>query len=72
MSRTAEEVLLGAGDGCCDVNLTKLAPAVGSSPSTLCKWRKNGFPESVKIFARICRERGMTREQIGAIVEGLK
>ena len=72
MSRTAEEILLGTGDSCLDVNLTKLAPAVGSSPSTLCKWRKNGFPEPVKIFARICRERGMTREQIGAIVEGLK
>lgn len=71
MSRSAESVLLGS-EKCFDVNLTKLAPAVGSSPSTLCKWRKNGFPEPVKIFARICRERGLTREQIGAIVENMR
>ena len=72
MSRTAESILLGSDSKCLDVNLTKLAPAVGSSPATLCKWRKNGFPEQVKIFARICRERGLTREQIGAIVESMR
>lgn len=76
MGRTAEELLLGATSDerrrCVDVNLTTLAPVVGSSPSTLCKWRKNGFPEPVKIFARLCRERGLTREQIGAIVENMR
>lgn len=67
--RRPEAILLGSADRRMDINLQKLAPAVGSTPSTLCKWRKNGFPEPVKIFARLCRERGMTREQIGKMVE---
>ena len=69
--RTAESVLLG-DDSPTGVNLTRLAPAVGCSPAALCRWRKTGFPESVRVFARICRARGLTDEQIGQIVRSVR
>lgn len=76
MARTAESILLGSTreeeKKAVEVNLKKLAPAVGCSSAALCRWRKYGFPDNVKVFARLCRERGLTAEQIGNLVIDIK
>ena len=71
MGRTAESILLGSEDFK-EINLTKLAPVLGTSTATLCRWRKYGLPENVKVFARACRARNMTAEQIGQMVLTIK
>lgn len=71
MGRTAESILLGSEDFK-EINLTKLAPVLGTSAATLCRWRKYGLPENVKIFCRACRARNMTAEQIGQMVLDIK
>ena len=76
MGRTVEEILLGATEDerekHVEINLKDLAPAVGASPSALCRWRKYGFPDNIKVFARICKERKLTPEQIGNLVINIK
>ena len=56
------------GSGCERVNTNKMAELVGCAPSTLREWRMGNFPTALKIFARICRIRRLTDEQIVAIV----
>lgn len=71
MGKSAESILLGS-ENFKEINLTKLAPVVGTSAATLCRWRKYGLPENVKIFASLCRTREMTAEQIGKMVLDIK
>lgn len=74
--RTPEEILLGATkeekDKCLEINFKELAKAVGTSSATLCRWRKYGLPENVRVFASLCRTRNMTAEQIGQMVLDIK
>ena len=64
--RAPTDTLFGSGFE--RVNTNKLAELVGCAPSTLREWRMGNFPAALKIFARICRIRRLTPEQIAAIV----
>lgn len=59
------------GSGFERVNTNKLAELVGCAPSTLREWRMGRYPAALKIFARICKIRRLTDEQIVAIVRRL-
>ena len=54
------------------VSTNKLAVDVGCAPSTLREWRLGHFPTALRIFARICRIRRLTPEQIAALVRSLE
>ena len=54
------------------VSTNKLAELVGGAPSTLREWRAGKFPMSLRVFARICRIRRLTPDQIAAIVKRLE
>ena len=54
------------------VSTNKLAELVGCAPSTLREWRLGHFPTALRIFARICRIRRLTPDQIAAIVKRLE
>ena len=54
------------------VSTNKLAELVGCAPSTLREWRAGKFPMSLRVFARICRIRRLTPDQIAAIVKRLE
>lgn len=60
------------GSGFERVSTNKLAELVGCAPSTLREWRAGRFPAALRIFARICRIRRLTDEQIVAIVRALE
>lgn len=76
MTRTVEAILLGSTkeekEKHVEVNLKELAPAVGCSSAALCRWRKYGFPDNIKVFARLCKARKLTPEQIGNLVISIK
>ena len=54
------------------VSTNKLAQLVGCAPSTLREWRAGKLPMSLRVFARICRIRRLTPDQIAAIVKRLE
>lgn len=54
------------------ISTNKLAELVGCAPSTLREWRLGHFPTALRIFARICRIRRLTPEQIAALVRSLE
>lgn len=54
------------------ISTNKLAELVGCAPSTLREWRAGKFPMSLRVFARICRIRRLTPDQIAAIVKRLE
>lgn len=60
------------GADCERINTNKLAKLVGCAPSTLREWRAGNLPSSLRIFARICRIRRLTPEQIAALVRSLE
>ena len=64
--RAITDIMFGSGFE--RVNTNKMAELVGCAPSTLREWRMGNFPAALKIFARICRIRRLTPEQIAAIV----
>lgn len=53
------------------VNTNKMATLVGCAPSTLRMWRAGKLPPALRVFARICKVRRLTDEQIVAIVRAL-
>lgn len=59
------------GADCERINTNKLAKLVGCAPSTLREWRAGNLPSSLRIFARICRIRRLTDDQIVAVVRAL-
>ena len=59
------------GDGCEKVNTNRLAQLVGCAPSTLREWRAGNYPSALRIFARICRIRRLTDDQIVALIREL-
>lgn len=67
--RAAKEILFGSG--CQTVNCEKMAEAVGVAPTTLRRWRKGEFPPALIQFARICKVRQLTDEEIGKVVRQL-
>ena len=60
------------GSGCERVNTNKMAELVGCAPSTLRMWRMGKFPPALRIFARICRIRRLTDEQIVAAIRSFE
>lgn len=54
------------------VNLTEMAGVVGTSPATIKQWNKGEFPKSLTIFARICKHRGLNKEQIVDLVKAFE
>ena len=54
------------------ISTNKLAELVGCAPSTLREWRSGKFPMSLRVFARICRIRRLTPDQIAAVVKHLE
>ena len=60
------------GSGIDRVNTNKLAELIGCAPSTLREWRLGNYPAALRIFARICRIRRLTPEQIVAVVRSLE
>lgn len=59
------------GDGIDRVNTNKLAELVGCAPSTLREWRAGNYPSALRIFARICKIRRLTDDQIVALIREL-
>ena len=51
------------------VNTNMMAKQVGCAPSTLREWRAGKFPTSLKIFANICKFRGLKPEQVADLVK---
>lgn len=68
--RAPTDTLFGTGFE--RVNTNQMAKLVGCAPSTLREWRAGRFPAALRIFARICRIRRLTPEQIVAIVRALE
>ena len=68
--RAPTDTLFGTGFE--RVNTNQMAKLVGCAPSTLREWRAGKFPTALRVFARICRIRGLTPEQIVAIVRALE
>jgi len=60
------------GEGCERVNTNKMAKLVGCAPSTLREWRMGNYPAALRIFARICRIRRLTDEQIAAAIRSFE
>ena len=59
------------GDGIERVNTNKMAKLIGCAPSTLREWRAGNLPAALRIFARICKIRRLTDDQIVAVVRAL-
>ena len=59
------------GSGFEQVNTNKMAKLVGCAPSTLREWRAGNYPSALRIFARICRIRRLTDDQIVALIREL-
>lgn len=59
------------GSGFEQVNTNKMAQLVGCAPSTLREWRAGNYPSALRIFARICRIRRLTDDQIVALIREL-
>lgn len=51
--------------------LSHAAPCVGTTEGTLRRWKSGSYPYVLTVFARLCRLRGLTDEQIGQIVRQL-
>ena len=58
---TKSEILFGSGFGA--VNISRWAPVVGVSPSTLREWRKNPDKMPLWAVARMVRLRELTKEK---------
>lgn len=54
------------------VNLTKMAELTGASPAMIKQWNRGEFPKSLTIFARICRYRGLKKDQIADLVKSFE
>ena len=48
-----------------------MAKLVGCAPPTLREWRAGNLPSALRIFARICKIRRLTDDQIVAVVRAL-
>ena len=59
------------GSGFEQVNTNKMAQLVGCAPSTLREWRAGNYPSALRIFARICKIRRLTDDQIVALIREL-
>lgn len=54
------------------VNLKMMAGVVGTSHATMKQWNRGEFPKSLTIFARICKHRGLNKDEIADLVKAFE
>lgn len=68
--RGKTDIMFGSGHE--RVNTNKMAELVGCAPSTLREWRAGRFPPALRIFARICKTRRLTPDQVAELVKSFE
>ena len=72
--RGKTDVMFGHKGSCEDplVSTNMMAKQVGCAPSTLREWRAGNFPPALRVFARICKTRRLSPDQVAELVKSFE